>query len=101
MKNGAHELKRRPYDVELNPWVAELTESYIEEFRPVLLKGVASQYLFVPGPSPRPWNNLDGCGFDLTKQFIPGLPRFRTAKRQTSCGDGLAYQKPRRLSYGG
>jgi len=76
MKNGAHELKRRPYDVELNPWVAELTESYIEEFRPVLLKGVASQYLFVPGPSPRPWNNLDGCVFDLTKQFIPGCPGF-------------------------
>lgn len=76
IKNGAQELRHRPYDVEITNWVGEMIDSYIEEFRPVILKGVTNPYFLVATPSERPWADLDSCVFELSKRLIPGCPGF-------------------------
>jgi len=76
MKNGEDELRRRPYDVEISDWVGEMMGVYIEEFRPVILKGVTSPYLFVARPTPKAWGSLDRCIFSLTQRFIPASLGF-------------------------
>lgn len=76
MKNGENEFRRRPYDVEVSEWVGELLSSYLEEFRPVILKGVTSRYFFVGAPSVKPWSSLDNCFQELTQQHIPACLGF-------------------------
>lgn len=76
LKNGVSELRNRDYDVEISDWVGERLSAYVEEFRPVLLKNVDSQYLFVATPSSKPWASLGQSFFEQTRRHIPASLGF-------------------------
>lgn len=75
LKNGASSMNRH-YSVQVAEWLKPRLDAYIEEYRPTLLQGEESPYLFVCGQGKGIWKSLGKRVFDLTRNYIDDCPGF-------------------------
>lgn len=75
LKNGTG-YANRAYDVSVAEWVRPRLEAYLEEYRPTILKGQESQYLFAGSRSANMWEGMGTQILALTRRYIEGSPGF-------------------------
>ncbi len=77
IKNGRGHAGK-DYSVRVAAWVKPRLEAYLEEYRPTLLRGESSAYLFVAskGKGGAKWESMRRWVQVLTKRYVPGGVAF-------------------------
>lgn len=75
LKNGHGKAGKR-YDVAVAPWVGEMLEAYVEEYRTTILGASESAYLFVNNRYGRMWSEMSRHVRRLTEQHVKGTTGF-------------------------
>lgn len=75
LKNGDGKAGKK-YDVGVAPWVSDLIDEYIEEYRATLLGDSVSAYAFVNNRRGKAWKEMSRHVRRLTQRHVRGTPGF-------------------------
>lgn len=78
LKTGRASLSDGTYSVRVAPWLKRRLDDYIEEYRPTLLQGRESAYLFVSSRSAGLWKSMAQRVQKLTAHFVDHTDGFGT-----------------------
>lgn len=78
LKTGRASLSDGTYSVRVAPWLKRRLDDYIEEYRPTLLKGRKSAYLFVSSRSTGLWKSMGQRVQKLTARYVDHTNGFGT-----------------------